>query len=240
MNSLFNFLKTKTKIDYNVVRETEKIRSSELQASIAFSLQTITGSGMTEYEYYDNSFELDSKEVKQLYLKLTSRQKFFLLLLLRDYSIWSGDWLAKFIYTELVDLSITKNIIESGYILSVISCTDKRFSYTLNEQLQDNRQRQIFSTVYNDKILNTKSKKTWPWLLSSIIASITITKYCRPEPVKVERHKGYRDHGSLGSEFSRSLRQQSSDYSVLEKEQELQRAYLIKLRQWYHGWGLLD
>lgn len=240
MSSLFDFLQTKTKIDYNRVRETERIRSSELQASIAFSLQTMTGSGMSEYEYPDNSFEIDSKEIDKIYLKLTARQKFFFLLVLRDYSIWSGDWLAKFIYTELVSLSIKKNITESGDILSIISCSNNRFLYTLSEQLQDRQYRQILSSVLNDKILNTKNKKTWDWLFFNLFSLVKITKYRRSEPVKVERHKGYRDHGSLGSEFSRTLRQQSSDYSVIEKQQEHQRVHLQKLKQWYHGWGILD
>jgi hypothetical protein len=242
MSSLFNFLKTKTRIDYNEVRETERIRSSELQASIALSLETEIGSEeySVEYEYPDSSFELDSKELRKMYLSLTSKHKYFFLLVLRDYSIWSGDWLAKFIFLELVDLSIKKNITESGYILSVVTCSENRFLYTLSEQLWDRRQRQILSSVLNDDLSCKEGKKSWEWLFLNIFSLIGITKFRRSEPTKVQRHKGYRDHGSLGSEFSRTLRQQSSDYSILERELELQRANLRKRRQWYHGWGLLD
>jgi hypothetical protein len=242
MSSLFNFLKTKTRIDYNEVRETERIRSSELQASIALSLETEIGSEdySVEYEYPDNSFELDSKELRKMYLSLTAKHKYFFLLVLRDYSIWSGDWLAKYIFLELVDLSIKKNITESGFILSVITCSENRFLYTLSEQLQDRRQRQVLSSVLNDDLCCKEGKKSWEWLFLNIFSLIGITKFHRSEPAKVQRKKGYRDHGSLGSEFSRTLRQQSSDYSVLERELELQQAYLRKQRQWYHGWGLLD
>jgi hypothetical protein len=41
----------------------------------------------------------------------------------------------------------------------------------------------------------------------------------RPRAKKKQRHKGYRDHGSLGSDFSRTLKQQAGDTKLVEDEE---------------------
>jgi hypothetical protein len=39
----------------------------------------------------------------------------------------------------------------------------------------------------------------------------------KQKPKKLQRHKGYRDHGSLGSDYSKTRKQQSTDWTVREE-----------------------
>lgn len=55
---------------------------------------------------------------------------------------------------------------------------------------------------------------------------------------RVQRHKGYRDKGSLGTDYSRTLKDQSTDWSIREKilQKEKDREDLLDLLLGLQGW----
>lgn len=60
----------------------------------------------------------------------------------------------------------------------------------------------------------------------------------RPRPKKKVRHKGYRDHGSLGSEFSKTLKQQAGDWELreLEEKRRKRKEDLLEFLLGFAGW----
>lgn len=99
------------------------------------------------------------------------------------------------------------------------SLTDNMFAYELDEKLTEGYQSR---RIYYRK-LNSKFGRRKKFTLQEIFSEYFFTDFIevnRPRPKRKIRHKGYRDHGSLGSEFSKTLKQQSCDYSILEAEKQ--------------------
>lgn len=113
---------------------------------------------------------------------------------------------------------------------------DSFFAYEIFEKLTPGME----SRRYYYRMLSSrfgKRRLTLQEVLSEYFFT-DIIELNRPKPKKKIRHKGYRDHGSLGSEYSRTLKQQSCDWSI--KEAELQkkkrREDLINLLYGAGGW----
>lgn len=60
----------------------------------------------------------------------------------------------------------------------------------------------------------------------------------RPKPKKKIRHKGYRDHGSLGSEYSKTLKQQAGDWTLRLQEERKKKELddYLKFLSGFAGW----
>lgn len=99
-------------------------------------------------------------------------------------------------------------------------------------------QKRDFSRKINQKFLLNKKEITLRELISS--PNIYFDFFVLPKrvPKEIQRHKGYRDHGSLGSEFSRTLRDQADDWSLREEEElrEKEEADLHDFRLGLNGW----
>lgn len=116
------------------------------------------------------------------------------------------------------------------------SLTDNQFSYEMDCKLDySNRSRRRYY-----RMLNTKFGKK-QLSLKEILEQYFFCDFIelnRPRAKKKIRHKGYRDHGSLGSEFSKTLKQQSCDWSLRELEEERikRRSDLISFLTGFGGW----
>jgi hypothetical protein len=98
------------------------------------------------------------------------------------------------------------------------SLTDNQFAYDIDVKLtpgNPNRRRyyRLFSSYFGRERL-TLEQVFDKYFFTDIV------ELNRPKAKNKVRHKGYRDHGSLGSEFSKTLKQQSNDWSLRKTEEE--------------------
>jgi hypothetical protein len=59
-------------------------------------------------------------------------------------------------------------------------------------------------------------------VLSILEDPIKVRIISKQRPKKAQRHKGYRDHGSLGSDFSKTRRDQSHDWTVDQEQLDIE------------------
>ena len=123
----------------------------------------------------------------------------------------------RFILDDLQNLLKRRGYQNERYFY-LSSLTDNQFAYEIDCKLtpKSPSRREYYrkrSTKFGKKQLT----------LEEIIDKYFFTDIIelnRPRAKRKIRHKGYRDHGSLGSEFSKTLKQQSCDWSLREKEEK--------------------
>lgn len=114
--------------------------------------------------------------------------------------------------------------------------TDNMFAYELDVRLTPKHE---YRRTYYRKLHSKFGRKQLT--LEEIFSQYFFCDFIevnRKRAKKKVRHKGYRDHGSLGSEFSKTLRQQAGDISLMEAEAKRQKEkddYLEFLRA-FAGW----
>lgn len=116
------------------------------------------------------------------------------------------------------------------------SLTDNQFSYELDTKLlPKTKSRRIYYRKLSSKF--GRKQLTFDQILQEYFFTDFI-ELNRPKAKKVQRHKGYRDHGSLGSEFSKTLKQQSGDWSIRESEEHKKKKEqdLLDFLHSFAGW----
>lgn len=114
--------------------------------------------------------------------------------------------------------------------------TDNCFAYELDTKLLPKTPtRRYYYRLFSQKF--GKKRLT----LAQVFQEYFFTDFVelnRPKPKKVQRHKGYRDHGSLGSEFSQTLKQQSTDWTLREdaERREKLKQDLLDFLSGFGGW----
>lgn len=116
------------------------------------------------------------------------------------------------------------------------SITDNMFSYELDCKLTPNTKSR---RTYYRKLSSKFGRKQLT--LEQILNEYFFTDFIelnKSIAKKAVRHKGYRDHGSLGSEFSKTLKQQSGDWSIREQEEQRkkQKEDLLSFLLSFAGW----
>lgn len=120
--------------------------------------------------------------------------------------------------------------------LYLTSLTDNQFSYEMDCKLDySNPSRRRYYRMLNTKF--GKKQLTLKEILEQYFFYDFI-ELNRPRAKKKVRHKGYRDHGSLGSEFSKTLKQQSCDWSLrkLEEERNKKKIDFLSFLSGFGGW----
>lgn len=202
------------------VEEIEKSGISELEVrcrSAEFLSKISTGN-------YDVECRIHSKVLK----KLSSRQKLEIYILLRILSQDEKNKICRLVFLDyknyLTKITFTNN---SKYsYLSYLS--ENQFNYEIDSILWRKQSKEKYFSYLNQRFSNYENKNVFD-ILIEILLSYKIHLIERSRPKKVQRHRGYRDHGSLGSDFSRTLRQQSQSgewKEIIEREEREKRDYL--------------
>lgn len=118
----------------------------------------------------------------------------------------------------------------------LVTLTDNQFAYELDCKVTPRTKSR--RTYYRKRSMKFGRKQL---TLEEIFDQYFFTDFIelnRPRPKKKQRHKGYRDHGSLGSEFSQTLKQQSGDWSLREAEEkrEKEKKDLRDFLSGFAGW----
>lgn len=161
----------------------------------------------------------------------SAKEKEFLYEILRGTSLIHPE--LKYLLEDL-DQLLKKRGYQNERYFYLISLTDNQFAYELDSKvLPGNPARRTYYRKLHSRF--GRKKLTIEEIFEQYFF-YDIIELNRPKPKKKVRHKGYRDHGSLGSEFSKTLKQQSGDWSI--KESEEQRKKEIKdLQDFLSGFG---
>jgi hypothetical protein len=144
----------------------------------------------------------------------SSEEKLFIYEVLRLASIENPQ--LRYLVDDLQELLRKRGYQHERYFY-LTSLTDNQFSYELDckvDRRNPSRRRyyRMLSTKFGKKQLTLKEIIEQYFFYDFIELN-------RPKAKKKIRHKGYRDHGSLGSEFWKTRKQQSCDWSLRESEE---------------------
>lgn len=186
---------------------------SELEASI-FSVCNEE----FDFENKELTIRLDYRKLK----KLSSKEKLFIYILLRLLSLDRPDNFKTsfFLFDEYLEKI---NFLENDEYFYYKHITDNQFLYIFDVKLDKKHCFNNTCRILYSKLGNTIQGK---YSLESIFLQFLLPRpfvTLKTKPKRLIRHKGYRDHGSLGTELSRTLKDQSSDYTFREREEELER-----------------
>lgn len=203
----------------------EKTWSAEKQIYYTSRLEAI----------FDNpAKDLKPIQVRPEFMKdFSSTEKEFIYELLRGATINFPK--IRFILEDLRNLFKQRGYFNERY-LYLESLTDNQFAYELDCKLtEQTKSRRRYYRLLNSKF--GKKRLT----LKEVLLNYLFTDFVevnRRRAKRVVRHKGYRDHGSLGSEFSKTLKQQSCDWSIREREEQRQKSRkdFIEFLSGFSGW----
>lgn len=119
---------------------------------------------------------------------------------------------------EDLDQLLRKRGYQNERYFYLSSLTDNQFSYELDTKVLPNTKSR--RTYYRKRSMKFGRKQLTLQEVFLQYFFTDIIELNRPRAKKTQRHKGYRDHGSLGSEFSKTLKQQSCDWSIREYEEQ--------------------
>lgn len=185
-----------------------------------------------EFEYkllsgnYDVIFRIDSKKLRNL----STKQELLLYILLRILKQTDETGFLNVVFSDYNEYLIKKSFFNQPRYFYLQQLNEKQFNYEIDSELWNTKSRRHFYRVVNQK---TKDGKDSIDLLKEILLSCQFHLISKTRPKRTQRHKGYRDHGSLGSEFSRSQRQQiqSEEWrKICEREEKRKQDFLEFLR----------
>lgn len=154
--------------------------------------------------------------VKPSFVKdFSAKEKLFIYEVLRLASIEYPE--IKYILDDLQNL-LKKRGYQNERYFYLNSLTDNQFSYEIDCLVDPGS---TYRRIYYRKLSCNFGRKQLS--LEEVFNEYFFTDFIelnRPRAKRKQRHKGYRDHGSLGSEFSKTLKQQAGDWSIIEKEEQ--------------------
>jgi hypothetical protein len=193
-----------------------KTRSAELQAVISSA-----GTRLFSGEIEEVRICTKAKIIRQL----SPKKKILLYELVRMLALkhqgkenWFGILLA-----DLEAFYAKTGINQNLRYLYLSNLSDNQFCYEMDTRLWGRRSRTNFFRLLNEPIVNNQNQviyKNFFEVLNAIILGLHVEFTFKNHPKKKVYRKGYNDHGSLGSEYSRTLRQQSKDWSLCQTEQK--------------------
>lgn len=170
----------------------------------------------------------------KIFEELSAKERLFFYEVMRLYSIRyrSFAWILDD-YTQLLDKRGFRNNPRYFYLRSL---TDNQFVYELDVKLtKGSRERRYYYRILNGFF--GRNNLTFEEVLKRFFFH-PLSEREKRKSKRLVRHKGYRDHGSLGSEISKTLKDQSSDWSIRESELQRQKAQqdFIDFAQAFQGW----
>lgn len=176
----------------------------------------------------------DCYTVRSIMKELSGNDKLFLYIALRLLAIDDPRYALPFVsYQSLLDKHSFKNNDQYFYFSNI---NDAMFAYEIDVKLTPgNPNRRLLYRKLNSKYKNNKLS------LAEVCQKYIFRKpqeYHKRLKKRVQRHKGYRDHGSLGSDLSQTRRDQAQDWSILQKarDREQERDDLLSFCQAFQGW----
>jgi hypothetical protein len=179
---------------------------------------------------FDILYVVDPRFVKDF----SSHEKDFIYQIVRLVAI-ANPSAAGWIFEDLNSL-LTKRGYDSDRYFYLKSLTDNQFIYKLDCDLD----------IHSRKRRDFYSQLKGRFGVKQLTIEEVLSKYFFCDAVEITRRickrkirrKGYSDHGSLGSEISKTLKQQSCDWSIREAEERRLKELddRIKFLQALDGW----
>lgn len=209
INSNLHFLNTflEKQLGDFASEEYEKNWSSELEVHY----------NSRDYKKYFESGDFEIKfQINPKIMRLGGTEKLNLYIILRCLTLTEHSSFWKFVLLDLEDLYKQRSFTNNFQYSYLKSLNDSQFAYEIDSILFNKKSRRDWFRKFNSK---TTIGLTFTEILSSEYLRLNPIFKSKTRPKKLQRHKGYRDHGSLGSEFSKTLKQQSTDYTIREAEE---------------------
>jgi hypothetical protein len=145
----------------------------------------------------------------------SGKEKLFFYQIIRLLAIADPNHQLGFLLVDLENLYKRRGYFNEEYFYYT-SLSDNQFCYEIDCKLTNSKARRYLYRMRGSKF--GRKQLSLQEVLSNYFFTDIITLN-RQKAKKAIRHKGYRDHGSLGSEYSKTLKQQSVDWSLREIEQ---------------------
>lgn len=198
-------------------QEIEKTWSSELEVrySSRESLEKLlTGN-------FDISIRIPSSILKSL----GSKQKLLVYLILRALRIKYDNEYFRYILDDFINLLDGRSFTNNFKYFYLKNISDDSFCCYFDKYIQEN-QRTIHRQLYQKVTYQNKKLALIDLIVYKIRPEFKIKNKIPPK--RLQRHKGYRDHGSLGSDFTKALKDQIDDWSLKEKEVSEEQESILK------------
>lgn len=174
-----------------------------------------------EYSRAVNRSDIENYEIimtlsPEVLKRISSEEKVLLYEILRLFSLTDNSWW-KYIFHDYNEMLRKRGYLHERY-LYLNSMNDNFFAYQLDCTLtKDTDSRRNFYRRFNSKFLrNTLTLEEL--LLKYFRISVKVIK--RKIPKRKEYHKGYRDHGSLGTGDRKLVRDIQTDVWIQKEEKE--------------------
>lgn len=153
---------------------------------------------------------------------------------------------------QLLKIILLSHYLDKSARTILLECCiglEKHYHLEFDVEYQLLKNNKAIMLLYLDERYRKYPEQFFGWLLQedfqtyssrSILGSVLPSNFWRlkQKPSKVKRKRGYNDHGSLGSIYSQTLKQQSTDYQIMEawnqtiKIKEEQQATLEFVQGW--------
>lgn len=191
--------------------------SAELQGPDSSRVQTL----LSRTSDFEIEYRIKTKKLK----KLNIEQQIYFYIFIRMMLIQHpNDALCSLILEDFTNWFI--KIYQKQILLFEIirNYSDNQLIYHMDEILWNQKnKRHLFRILYSKISVNNTEKWTlFDYLRSSDCLPLPVL-IKKPKPRQKVWHKGYRDHGSLGSDFSKLLKEQSrtKEYqNIIEQEEK--------------------
>lgn len=211
-------------------------------------VQEIEKNGISELEVRYNSREFESKLQSGKYdvvsridpkvlRNLTSTQKMNIYIMLRLLVQECDSGYLRMVFSDYKEYLTKRTFFNNDRYFYLSSLTDSMFNYEIDTLLWNNKSKRDLYRKLSQREQQQNNKNTFE-LLEEILSSYQFSLIEKHRPKRVQRHKGYRDHGSLGSDFSKTLKQQanSAEWKEICEKAEKEKQDFLNFLWALHGW----
>lgn len=211
-------------------------------------VQEIEKNGISELEVRYNSREFESKLQSGKYdvvsridpkvlRNLTSTQKMNIYIMLRLLMQECDSGYLRMVFSDYKEYLTKRTFFNNDRYFYLSSLTDSMFNYEIDTLLWNNKSKRDLYRKLSQREQQQNNKNTFE-LLEEILSSYQFSLIEKHRPKRVQRHKGYRDHGSLGSDFSKTLKQQanSAEWKEICEKAEKEKQDFLNFLWALHGW----
>lgn len=211
-------------------------------------VQEIEKNGISELEVRYNSREFESKLQTGKYdvvsridpkvlRNLTSTQKMNIYIMLRLLVQECDSGYLRMVFSDYKEYLTKRTFFNNDRYFYLSSLTDSMFNYEIDTLLWNNKSKRDLYRKLSQREQQQNNKNTFE-LLEEILSSYQFSLIEKHRPKRVQRHKGYRDHGSLGSDFSKTLKQQanSAEWKEICEKAEKEKQDFLNFLWALHGW----
>lgn len=203
-------------------RQFRIVFDSEVLNNGISELKVASSSRVTE-KLSTGKFDYELRTNYRLLKHLSADQKIDLYIILRilRLSYPENERLKLFLF-DLEEIFKKKQIDQNDRYFYLSHLDDKYFELFIFDLFLTKKNLRFFARRIHQKIPEKDNQTILEILISWLQSPIRMIFISRQKPKKLQRHKGYRDHGSLGSDYSKTRKDQSTDWTVREEmlEQE--------------------